>query len=117
MTSQKPPRPSKPPSRKETVEVQLEWLEEAGTKLKAKSKLPPPPLPNARVQAPPMPVTPSNPPPARSTKPPPRNPPTLEVDMRELIIVPTMPVPPFPLAAWADRIAAGGTLARTSKRS
>ncbi len=95
MTSQKPPpRPSKAPPRRETVEVQLEWLEEEDTK-KSRSKKKPPPLPNARVQAPPMPVMPSKPPPApRKTKPPPpRN--TMEVDLRELIIVPKMPLPPL----------------------
>jgi hypothetical protein len=97
MTSRRPPaRPSaaspssgssQPPKRRETIEVQLEWLEEEPD---TKPKKRPPRVPNARIQPPPMPVTRSGPPPPRrATKPPEHK--TMEVDMRELILVPRVP--------------------------
>jgi len=68
MTSRRPPaRPSaaspssggsQPPKRRETIEVQLDWLEEEPD---AKPKKRPPRVPNARIQPPQMPVARSGP--------------------------------------------------------
>jgi hypothetical protein len=90
MTSQKPPPrrskapPPLPPKRRETVEVELDWLEPED-KPKAKKAKQPPPIPGVRVHAPPMPVKPSKPPPPARAQ-------TMEVDMREVVIVPHVPV-------------------------
>lgn len=91
MSSQKPPprrskAPPPLPKRRETVEVELDWLEkEPEDEPKKKRAKAPPPIPGARVHAPPLPVKPSKPPP------PPRHA-TMEVDMRELVVVPHVPV-------------------------
>lgn len=65
--------------------MEIDWLESPEPSAPTKRAKAPPPIPGAPLRAPPMPVKPSKPPP------PPRRE-TMEVDVRELMDVPRVPM-------------------------